>query len=120
MPKLLDYISEKELSHAKVIEILENHLKESPEPEPEEESEEEEETDEEEESQEQGDESEEEQEEKPEIIKLSKNDLQKIVKEAVEERLKAVRKPPSKAKPVKKSLLKDRPALTKAMFERKV
>jgi hypothetical protein len=118
MPKLLDYIKETGYSHEEVMALLKSNPKESEE---EDESPEEEDSEEEDEEVIETEDEDTEEEEKSESeIKISKDELSKLINKAVEERLKVIRKPPSKGKKKKPSLLKDKPALTKAMFEVKV
>jgi hypothetical protein len=119
LPKLLDFIKEKGLTHDQVIDMLNEHDTSEPEEETEEEeviddSEEDEEIDEIEDDTEIED-----NEPEPDIIQISKDELTKIVNEAVENRLKATRKAPSKGKKGGK-FVRDKNVVQKNMFEEMV
>jgi len=113
LPKLLDYIKEKGLSHEEVIKLLEGMPEESDE---EEDSEEEEETEETSDDSEDEDDTEiDEDNDDQEYIKVTKDQLSEMINTAIEEKLKARRKPPSKGKKGKPA--KPKPRVPVNMFE---
>jgi hypothetical protein len=110
LPKLLDVVKELGLSHDDAIKLLKETAT------PPELIEEEEEKVSEEEEEESADDEEEESEDKPETIQVTKEELNGLIKKAVEDSMKAYRKTPSKGKKVKVPKLK--PYSREDMFER--
>lgn len=115
MPKLLDFIKDKGLTHEQVIEILEKIEPEASDDSEEELEEEEEEV--EEESEEVVDDESSEEEESENIIQISKTELSKLIAAEVSKTLKAVRKAPAKGKKAGEKPTKMKPVIERNMFE---
>jgi hypothetical protein len=115
LPKLLDFVKEKGYTHDKVMSILEAYSEpdeEEEESEPDEEEEEEEDT----ETTEVEDDTEtDENNSEPEFLKITKDELNELISKAVEDKLKAKRKAPSKGK--KGKGLAPKNVVRKNMFE---
>jgi DNA-binding transcriptional MerR regulator len=114
LPKLLDVIKEKGLSHEDVINLLEDYNPEDSSDGEEEEEEIEEDIDDSED--EQDTENTDNEEIEPKSITISEDQLIEMINSAVEEKLKARRKPPSKGKKTKVPVPETK-AVSKNMFE---